>query len=83
MNECKKVFTNLIRTNGKLRNIVKDIKNNKLSKNKTNTELNNLSIKIKNNILNKGEITNKSIRLLINNRINQLLKTVIYSMIDF
>jgi hypothetical protein len=83
IDECKSVFTKLSKKDGELRNLIKNIKNNKLGKNKTNQQILHLANKIKTHILNQGSITNPAIRTLINNRINQLLKTVIYSVFDY
>jgi hypothetical protein len=75
---CKK----LIKKNGALRDIIKKIKSNKLNKKQSNLMLNKISTNIKSIIEKQTNITNKNVKFLINNRINQILKSVIFSLID-
>lgn len=82
VNECLKITKLLVSKNGKLRQIFKDIKTNKLSKTQTNKEIQKIANTIKTSIANKTDITNPNIKYLINNRINQILKNIIYNMIQ-
>lgn len=72
----------LIKKNGELRDIIKKIKGNKLNKKQSNNMLNKISNNIKTIIFKQTKITNKNVKFLINNRINQILKSVIFSLID-
>jgi hypothetical protein len=76
-NACK----NLIKKDGKLRNIFYNIKHNKLSKKETNKHLSKISKDIKKIILNNN-INNPEMIKLVNKRMDQILKNVIYSIID-
>jgi hypothetical protein len=76
-NACKE----LIKKDGKLRNIFYNIKHNKLSKKETNEHLSKISKDIKKIILNDN-INNPEMIKLVNKRMDQILKNVIYSIID-
>jgi hypothetical protein len=80
--ESIKACKTLIKKNGKLRNIFYKIKNNKLNKQSTNNELNNISKQVKKLISSNNYNIDTNIKKLINVRINQLLKTVIHSIIN-
>ncbi len=82
VNEIIKTCKQLISKDGKLRNIIKNIKNNKLNKTQTNLQLAEISKNIKLQIFKQTKITNNNVKFLINNRINQILKNIIYSLID-
>ena len=82
INECIKISKLLISKDGKLRQIFKDIKNFKLNKTQTNTHIKNIANTIKTKIQNNTDSTNPNIKFLINNRINQILKNIIYNMIQ-
>lgn len=75
--ECEHILKKLSKKDGKILMLIKDIKNNNINKKKVNKSFSQLSSKIKTHILKTGEITNPNITTLINNRINQLLKTII------
>ena len=80
--EISKICKDLISSNGTLRNIIKQIKANKLNKKKTNTEIKKIANKIKKNIELKTDIENDNVKFLINNRINQILKYIIHNIIE-
>ena len=82
VNETEKACGKLIKKNGELRDIIKKIKSNKLNKKQSNIMLNKISTNIKSLINKQTKITNKNVKFLINNRINQILKSVIFSLID-
>jgi len=81
--ECQKISKNLISKDGKIRQIFKDIKTNKLSKKQTNIEIAKIAKSIKQQINQKTDIKNENVKFLINNRINQILKNIIHNMIQF
>jgi len=80
--ECQKISKNLISKDGKIRQIFKDIKTNKLSKKQTNIEIAKIAKSIKQQINQKTDIKNDNVKFLINNRINQILKNIIHNMIQ-
>lgn len=82
VNEIEKACAKLIKKNGELRDIIKKIKGNKLNKKQSNNMLNKISNNIKTIIFKQTKITNENVKFLINNRINQILKSVIFSLID-
>lgn len=80
--EIESACAKLVKKDGELRDIIKKIKSNKLNKKQSNNMLNKISNNIKTIIFNQTKITNKNVKFLINNRINQILKSVIFSLID-
>ena len=80
--EIETACAKLVKKDGELRDIIKKIKSNKLNKKQSNNMLNKISNNIKTIIFNQTNITNKNVKFLINNRINQILKSVIFSLID-
>ena len=80
--EIESACAKLVKKDGELRDIIKKIKSNKLNKKQSNNMLNKISNNIKTIIFNQTNITNKNVKFLINNRINQILKSVIFSLID-
>lgn len=79
--ETTKACKELIRKDGKLRNILYDIKHNNLNKNDTNKHLSKISNNIKQLVIGEN-INNPDMIKLVNTRMNQILKNVIYSIID-
>jgi len=82
VDESIKACQLLIKKDGKLRNIFYKIKHNQLNKQATNNELKKISQEIKKIISSKDYSIDSNIKKLINTRINQLLKTVIHSIIN-
>ena len=79
--ETTKACKELIKKDGQLRKILYDIKHNNLNKTDTNNHLAKISKDIKKLIIGEN-INNPDMIKLVNTRMNQILKNVIYSIID-